>query len=190
MGQKRKIIIGLIGESGSGKDTVANYLKDKYGVKLMRFADPIKEVLHIFFDQISREDQQWLALEMRKRFGADIFPRAIKRRIENEEGVVVINGLRFWEDYDFIKNVEHGFTIYITADQKLRWERSAKRGEKSDDDVSFEEFKETEERYETEKHIPEIGAKADFTIRNEKDLDYLLSETDRIMGEITQKSMQ
>jgi len=185
MEQKRKIIVGLIGESGSGKDTVANYLRDEYGAKLMRFADPIKDVLHIFFDKTSREDQQWLALEMRKRFGADIFPRAIKRRIENEEGIVVVNGLRFWEDYDFIENEEQGFTLYITADQELRWKRTTNRGEKTDDNIDFAKFQEIE-RVETEIHIPEIGTKADFVIRNEKDLDYLLSETDRIMGEILQ----
>jgi dephospho-CoA kinase len=40
------------------------------------------------------------------------------------------------------------------------------------------------ERVETEVHIPEIGAKADFTIKNEKDLEYLLSEVDRIMSQI------
>ncbi len=178
-----KIIIGLIGESGSGKDTVANYLKEKYNAKLMRFADPLKEILHIFFDKISREDQQWLALQLRDRFGHDIFPKALKRRIDNETGLIVINGIRFWEDYEFIEKFEAGHTIYVTADQKMRWERSIKRKEKTDDGVSFEKFQEMEQA-ETEVLVPEIGTKADHIIRNEKDLDYLLAETDRIMSEI------
>ncbi len=178
-----KIIIGLIGESGSGKDTVADYFQEKYGAKLMRFADPLKEILHIFFDKISREDQQWLALGLRERFGHDIFPKALKRRIDNETGIVVVNGIRFWEDYEFIKSFDCGHTLYVTADQKLRWERSTKRKEKTDDGASFEKFKEME-MSETEVLVPEIGVKADFIIRNEKDLDYLLSEADRIMNEI------
>lgn len=183
MADKKKIVIGLLGESGSGKDTVADYLKEKYGAKLMRFADPLKEILHIFFDKISREDQQWLALELRERFGRDIFPKALERRIKDESGIVVINGIRFWEDYEFIENFNPGYTIYVTADQKIRWQRSSKRGEKSDDDVNFKRFQELE-KVETEVHIPEIGAKADYVIRNEKDLEFLLKSVDEVMAKI------
>ncbi len=183
--ENKRIVIGLLGESGSGKDTVADYLKEKYGAKLMRFADPLKEVLHIFFDKISREDQQWLALELRARFGNDIFPKALIKKIEAESGIVVVNGIRFWEDYKFIENFNPGYTIYVTADQHMRWERSSKRGEKSDDDANFQRFQELEQA-ETEVHIPEIGTKADFVIRNEKDLEFLLKSTDEVMAKIMQ----
>jgi dephospho-CoA kinase len=181
--EKRKIIIGLVGESGSGKDTVAKYLHEKYDAKLMRFADPIKETLNIYFEQSSREDQQWLALEFRKRFGNDILSRAIRKKIDNADGLAVVNGLRFWEDYDFIKSFNPGYVIYTTASQKSRWERTAQRGEKADDNVTLERFQEME-RVETEVHIPEIGGKADFKILNEKNLEYLLSEVDKIMEQI------
>lgn len=179
----KRIIIGLVGESGSGKDTVAKYLAEKYGAKLMRFADPIKETLNIYFEQSSREDQQWLALEFRKRFGNDILSRALRKKIDGGEGLVVINGLRFWEDYDFVKSFAPGYVIYSTADQKLRWERTAGRGEKADDNITFGKFQELE-RVETEVHIPEIGAKADFKIVNEKDLEFLLKSVDEIMAKI------
>lgn len=180
MEKGKKVIIGLLGESGSGKDTVANYLQKKYDAKLMRFADPIKETLNIYFEKSSREDQQWLALEFRQRFGADILSRALAKKIANADGLIVINGIRFWEDYEFVESFEGGKTFYVTADQKLRWERTRSRHEKSDDDISFEQFQ-ASERVETEVHIPEIGVKADFVIRNEEDLAFLLAETDKIM---------
>lgn len=179
----KRVIVGLVGESGSGKDTVAKYLKEKYGAKLMRFADPIKETLNIYFEQSSREDQQWLALEFRKRFGNDILSRALRKKIDGEKSLIVINGLRFWEDYDFVKSFNLGYVLYVTADQKLRWERTAGRGEKADDNGTFEKFQELE-RAETEIHIPEIGAKADFKIINEKDLEFLLKSVDEIMAKI------
>jgi len=185
MEQKRKVVIGLVGETGSGKDTIANYLQEKYGVWLMRFADPLKDTLKIYFDQFSKDDQQWLAMAFRKRFGNDILGRALKQKVENAEGLISINGLRMPEDYDFVRSFSPSVIIYVTADQKLRWERTSSRGEKTDDKMDFAYFQELE-KAETEVHIPEIGAKADFTIRNEKDLEHLLSEADRIMAEILQ----
>lgn len=178
-----QIIIGLIGEPGSGKDTVADYIQEKYGAKLLSFSGILNEVLNIFFDVVSREDQQWLSYSLRTKFGKDIFEKAIKKRIVAEDKIAIINGIRLRENYDFIRSFPKNYLIYVTADPKLRWERMLSRGEKTSDKVSFEKFLELE-KLETEIQIPEIGAKADFTIRNEKDLDYLLSETDKIMEQI------
>lgn len=182
---ERKIILGLLGETGSGKDTVANYLAEKYGAKLMRFADPIKEALGIFFEKSSKQDQQWLSIEFSKRFGRDVLGKALRKKVENTDGLVVINGVRMPTDFDFVKSFDNSYLLYVTAGQKLRWERVASRHEKSDDNVSWEKFQEIE-RAETEVHIPEIGNRADFTIRNEKDLNFLLSSLDEIMGRILQ----
>lgn len=180
-----RIIIGLVGETGSGKDTVANYLQEKYGVKLMRFADPIKEVLGILFEKFSKEDQQWLYIKLKERFGGAVLCNALRKNVENATGIVMLNGMRMLEDYDFVKSFENSYILYITADQKLRWQRVFNRGEKTDDQATFEKFQEIE-KAETEVHIPEIGAKADFTIRNEKDLEYLLKEVDAVMEKIKQ----
>lgn len=180
-----KIIIGLIGEMGSGKDAVAEYLKEKYGAKLMRFADPLRETLGLYFDEISRDDLTWASIEFRERFGNDIFCKALEKKIKNETGVIVLNGIRLKDDLDFIKSFPKNYAFYITADQKLRWERTTKRGEKSDDSASFDKFQEME-RAETEVEIPELGKMADFTIKNEKDLDFLKNSVDEIMKDIIQ----
>lgn len=182
---EKKIVIGLLGESGSGKDTVANYLQEKYKAKLLRFADPIKETLSIFFDKSSREDQQWLYIEFKKRFGGDVLCKALRKKVEEAEGLVVVNGLRMPEDVPFIKSFPNSFILYVTVDQKMRWERITKRGEKSDDHIDFAKFQE-QEKVETEVHIPEIGKRADFIIRNEKDLTYLQEEVDEMMNNIMQ----
>jgi dephospho-CoA kinase len=181
---KKRIVIGLVGATGSGKDTVAKYLKEKYDVQLMRFADPLKETLSIYFDEFSKEDQQWLAEEFINRFGPDILPRALRKRIDNGEGVIVVNGVRLWEDFHFIKSYTNSFIIYVKLDQKIRFERIKNRGEKTDDNtLTFEQFQKSEE-VATEKDVPEIGEKADFIIDNSKDLEYLLSESDKVMEKI------
>ena len=73
MKNDKKIIIGLVGESGSGKDTVADYLKEKYHAKLMRFADPLREALETYMDNISREDFNGFHLSLGNRFGNSSF---------------------------------------------------------------------------------------------------------------------
>lgn len=181
---KKRLVIGLVGATGSGKDTVAKYLKEKYGVQLMRFADPLKETLSIYFDEFSKEDQQWLAEQFINRFGPDILPRALRKRIDNGEGVLAVNGIRLWEDFHFIKSYTNSYIIYIKLDQKTRFERIKSRGEKTDDNtLTFEQFQESE-NVSTEKDVPEIGEKADFIIENNEDLDHLLFEVDKVMEKI------
>ena len=187
--QKHPLIIGLVGESGSGKDTVAYHLRDVYGAILLRFSDPIKDILRMFFERPSREDQSWVAIEFKRRFGKDIFCRALDRKIAFIENVTSLNGLRYPEDYEYLRGFEQNFLIYITANQKLRWERTVGRGEKSDDGVSFEKFVEMEASLETERSIPEIGKKADFTIHNEGTLEELMKKTEEIMQMIKNRQI-
>jgi len=185
--EKKRIVIGLVGATGSGKDTVADYLEKKHGVQKMRFADPLKETLAIYFDKFSKEDQGWLAVQFRKRFGDDILSRALRKRIDNGEGIIMVNGVRFWEDFHFVKSYTDSYILFIDVPQKIRWERTINRGEKSDDAMSFEKFQETEQTMETEKYVPEMKADADYVISNDKDLDSLLKEVDRVMEEIKNK---
>ncbi|MFZ1720723.1 MAG: hypothetical protein WAU28_05290 [Candidatus Moraniibacteriota bacterium] len=183
MNAKQKMVIGLVGETGSGKDTVAHYLKTRYSAHLLRFADPIKETLSLYFERFSKDDQQWLAMLLKERFGKDILGKALRPHVETAEGIISINGLRFPEDYDFVREFSPSFILYVTAPQKLRWERARTRGEKSDDQEDFVYFQKLE-LVPTEVHIPEIGAKADFTIVNDQGLTELLAATDAVMEQI------
>lgn len=178
------LVVGLVGESGSGKDTVAHHLRDVYGAVLLRFSDPIKEILRLFFENPSREDQAWIAIEFKKRFGKDIFCKALDRKIAFIERIASLNGLRYVEDYEYLQTFERRVLIYVTASQELRWKRTTKRGEKSDDDISFQKFTEMEASLETERSIPEIGKKADFTIHNEGTMEELMEKVEQVMQTI------
>lgn len=161
-----KKILGLVGETGSGKDTFSKYLKKKYKpVFCFRFSTPLTEALKIFFNEVKKEDQQWLAISLRKRFGNNILGEAIKKKIKGiKKGIIILNGIRAWEEYKMIKNLG-GKVIYITTDSKTRWQRIQKRGEKKDDPISYKKFLKLE-KAKTEILIPQIGQKADFKIEN------------------------
>jgi uridine kinase len=183
---KKVIVIGVIGKAGSGKDTVTDYLIKKYHGKVVKFADPLNEMLHIFVDHISREDQQWLSFEMRKRFGQDIFNKVLRKRILAGDSLIILNGIRFWENMEFLKSFKNNYSLFIDVDAKIRWKRVFGRKEKKDDKVSFKKFQEIDSA-ETEAAIEKIGQKADFIVNNEGDRTIFLRTVDSIMDKILKK---
>ncbi len=162
----KKVIIGLTGEMGSGKDTFCNYVKENYkNVFVLRFSEVLTDVLKIFFDEIKREDQSWLGSSLKDRFGSDILVRAlIKKANSIKEGIVILNGVRSKGEEKIIRE-NGGRIIYVTADPKLRWERVCIRKEKADDDISYEKFLEMH-KLSTEVPVPKIGKEADFKLQN------------------------
>jgi uridine kinase len=183
---EKVIVIGVIGKPGSGKDTITNYLAKKYKGKVIKFADPLNDMLHIFVDHVSREDQQWLSFEMRKRFGQDIFNKVLRKRILSGDALVILNGIRFWENMEFLKSFKNSYSLFIDVSAKTRWKRVFGRKEKKDDKVSFKKFQKLD-NVETEATIEAIGHKADFIINNEGNSATLLRSIDAIMQKILKK---
>lgn len=177
-----KKIIGLTGEMGAGKDTFCDHTikVSQEPVFCFKFSDPLSEVLKVFFDEVSRKDQQWLAITLRERFGNDILAEAIKKKINNiEKGLIILNGIRYREEFNMIKKMA-GKIIYITADSKLRWQRLQHRGEKKDDRVPYEKFLELE-KAATESLIQEMGQEADFKIENNGFFEEFYSVIDKLI---------
>ncbi|HNY97727.1 MAG TPA: AAA family ATPase [Candidatus Pacearchaeota archaeon] len=161
-----RIIIGLTGRTGSGKDAVCDYIRQRVlNSEFLRFSQPLSEALSLFVDRIKKEDQQWLGSTLRDRFGQDILSKAIEKKISKfDGGLIVLNGIRYESEYDLLKRIG-GKLVYVVADQKTRWERVGKRAEKADDQSGFEKFLEMEKAV-TEAAIDGIGKRADFFIDN------------------------
>lgn len=161
-----KQIIGIVGEIGSGKDTFCNFVKENYkNVYFLRFSDGLTEALKVFFDEIKREDQQWLSSLLRERFGGDILVKAMVKKINKiDDGIIILNGVRRPSDFEALLEIG-GKLVCVTADVKKRWERVILRKEKADDDVPFEKFLELCGA-EAEQQILVIGSRADYKIEN------------------------
>lgn len=187
-GSKNKnipIVIGLVGTAGSGKDTAASYIKHKYKAEEFRFSYLLVKALEIFNIEVSRENLAWLMNVMKRKYGNDFLTKAMKNTIENlsKNKLIVVNGMRLPSDYDFLRSFKRNKLIFLDAPEKIRWQRVCVRKEKSDDNVTFKEFKKLISG-ENEKHITKIGEKADFTVINDQGIAKFHQDIDDIIKKI------
>ena len=171
-----KKIIGVLGKPGAGKDTFCDFFQEiEPSVKVLKFSDTLSDILRMFFDEIKREDQQWLINALRDHFGEDILAKAIKKKIKEETAdFILLNGVRVWDDYQLIKDLG-GQLVFIAAKPELRWERMKKRKEKKDDDVSYQKFLELDSG-RSELEVEKIGELSDNLIDNNNTKEDLKKE--------------
>lgn len=184
---KKKTVIAIIGEQASGKGAAADFIRKKYGGQRLTISNLLRRTLDSLYIPTTRENLINLALVLKKGFGNAVLMQAMLKEVEIEDtDLVIVDGLRMPGDPDPFRN-EYGedfYLIYVTADQKIRYERSVKRCEKvGEDEASFDDFKANEE-LETEKYVSEVGKSADFIIENNGTAKELENKVLDIMGKI------
>lgn len=182
-----KKLIGIIGEQASGKGAVAKMIVEKYGATRLTTSDLLKKTLETYDLEFSRDNLTKLALALKDNFGNDVLMKALlKDARESDNETVIIDGIRMKGD---TKPFEEAYgkdfkLIYVTANPKIRYERSKGRGEKAGEATQdFETFME-KEKSGTEKDIAEIGEKADFTVDNGGTMEELEKQIEDIINKI------
>lgn len=123
------MIIGICGHKGSGKDYLANILKEYTGFKVVHFADPIKDIISDLFkiskDELNElknsEDTKILGTNMRsilQTFGTNIMQKFCGKRIWVDlvlkEDNLIIADVRFQHEVDAILE-KGGFIIKLDS---------------------------------------------------------------------------
>ncbi len=165
-----KIVIGVLGEEGSGKDTFSHLLSPlivPHTLLQVKTSGFLNETLQMWKLPNTRYNLQHLAIAMRSQFGETVLPNAIKKKIsEASEDVVVLDAVRWEADRDLVRSFPINFLVYITASPEVRFERLRHRHEKAgESDIIFEDFQK-QEQVATETTIKTLAAEADFTIEN------------------------
>lgn len=183
--KNNKLIIGFVGEIASGKGTAVKYLEEKYGATSHRFSTPLRDVLKRLYLEISRENMQGVSKILREFFGQNLLAKVITEDVKNDlSNIVIVDGVRRFEDIEYLTKLPEFKLIYITADIKTRYERIIKRAENTDDkNKTFEQFLKDHEA-ETEIYIPEIGKTADIKIDNSGSFDDLKNQIDKIIKKL------
>ena len=172
---KKSLVIGLVGEKGSGKGTFAKILQEiapKGSISYIRYSDILVETLNLWSLPLIRSNYQELANSMEKTFGSGTMANATYNRIKNLSGkIIILDGIRRFPEAEIVRKFPVNFMVYITADPKTRFRNLKKSGDKfGEKDLSYEKFM-NEEKNLAEILIPEIGASSDFKIVNNGTMD-------------------
>jgi dephospho-CoA kinase len=180
------MVIGIIGQRLSGKDTVGDYLVEKYGAFHIKYSMVLDEILDMLDQPKSRRNEIDLGMALRQVFHEGVLNAAIKKKVLNaNQGIKVINGIRFQDEYNNAQALGAEF-IYVTAPQEILYERFLKRKQKADDNaLSVQEFTALENE-PTEIKISQLGEKCGYKIVNTGSLEDLYKKVDDILIKLKQ----
>jgi hypothetical protein len=127
------MIIGLVGKKESGKSTVAKYLVDNHNFIQLAFATPLKDMLIkaglCTYEEVYIQKTPQSRFLM-QRIGTDI----IRKQIDSDFWVkkffelyydtilhnnVVIDDIRFENEFEFVEKVLNAYTVYIDRPAQL-----------------------------------------------------------------------
>ncbi len=135
------LLILVTGMPGSGKSVVSSVAREK-GLKVYVMGDVVREEARRRGLPLEDKFLGKIALELREKEGMDAVAKRLFRKIisENDEkSVVVVEGLRSLEEYDYFRRVTDTHLIAVHASPETRFKRLKARG-RDDDPHSREEF--------------------------------------------------
>ena len=122
--------LGFISLMRAGKDTAAEYLVEKFGGQIIKFADPLYWIQSYAqeitgFPRIKdRQMLQWLGTEWGRTKDPDIWVKILLRRIQKSKGNIFVTDVRFENEVELLR--KNGFKIVqILATDEIRSARGA-----------------------------------------------------------------
>jgi dephospho-CoA kinase len=176
-----KLVLGIVGEIGSGKGTFAEYVKKKYGGDSFSFSHILRRLLDIVQLEKNRKNLQKISTVLRKNVGEDLLAKTIYLEVkESRKKWVVVDGVRRLEDIKYLKKIKGFRLVYLEADIEKRFKRIVRRKDKADDGKKkFATFKK-DHLAETELQIKKIKKHADFILSNNDTKKEFFEKIDKI----------
>ncbi len=182
----KKIIFGLVGQQASGKEETKKYLAEKYNSKDCKFSASLRDILSRAGIEISRANMQKISQVLRENFGQNILAKIIaKDAMSLDSDIVVIDGVRRFDDIEYLSKLPNFVLVAIAANPELRFERVLKRKENVGDDTkTFEQFLKDNEA-EADREIPEVMKSAKYTILNEGTIEELYKQINEVIKKLS-----
>ncbi len=188
----QRIIIGLVGQIGAGKQEVVNYLRTR-GFSSFSLSDVVRdEARKQGIENFTRRELQNVGDDLRKKFGMGVLAKRVYRKIVKQKArKVIIDSIRNPSEVNFLKTKRNFFLVGIKASKKARFERVT--GVVRDGDSGVEKWKEFlkadrrdwgvgQKRYGQQ--VGRAMKTSDFLIRNDKGSKELYEQIERVLSKI------
>ena len=142
----KPIIIGLSGTNASGKDTLAEYLRDKHEFVFYHTSNVIRAEASRRYGNILRPTLFKVGNELRAEGGAGVLvEQSLEKYRSSNMNVagIVISSIRTLGEVKALK-VAGGILVFIDANRRTRYQRLKAR-QRADDVISYQKFIKQEE---------------------------------------------
>lgn len=129
---KQKTIVAIVGLPGSGKTEAAQFFEKK-GSPVVSFGKIINDYIDEHKLSHTEEVHKKLRMEIREKYGKEAFAVLNEKKIYEafkKSSIVVVDGLRSWEEYLYMKRTLLNVKILILAlysDKEIRYRRISGR---------------------------------------------------------------
>lgn len=168
--ERRRLVIGVVGRAGAGKDELARYLARTHEVRALSIGEVVRKVAVWRGLPTTRDTLREISSTLREHRGPDVFVRHVIRQILRQDWpVVAVSGLRTPEDVEsFREQFGDSFVlVHVSVDDpRTRFERLKRRGEPRDPE-SYQKFESQERAEEEQFDLEETIRLADLMIRND-----------------------
>jgi adenylate kinase len=182
--QKGNTLLAIVGMPGSGKTEAAQHFK-KLGLPIISFSEIVKKTIERKKLPDTLEVHHNVRQELRDKYGYQAMALLSHKKILEElkkHKMVVLEGMRSWEEYEYLKKEFPESQIFILAlhvDKQKRYSRIKKRKERSQ---LGGEGRDLDELIQT--HMGPTIAYADYLIKNNFSLEELYHKLDEVYREI------
>lgn len=179
------MIVGVTGKRLSGKSSVAEHMKEKYGFRVLCFTeDLLMPILIRRKEPVDRRSLIGLGMEIREKYGRkDALIMLLSKKISHGRNYAIA-GIRFPEEVSFLrKKFGKGFVLVaVEASAKARFRR-AKESKRFAETARRKDFLKIEQ-LPTERIIPKTMKLADFWVNSDGTKGKLWKEVNRVMKKL------
>ncbi len=182
MSRKKLRFLLVTGMPGAGKSIVTNMAREM-GIPTYCMGDVIREETIRKYGSITPENMRRTAQELREKYGDDIVARKTLEMIKEEQGVIVIDGVRSLKEVNIFKTAGESVKIIaVHASPKTRFKRIKER-RRPGDPKTWEEFVKRD-MTELSFGIGNVIALADYMIVNEESIEETKKQVIRVLEKV------
>lgn len=183
--QKDKAIIAIVGLPGVGKTDAANFFREK-DLPVISFGKIVTDMVEKKYKKQTEEYHKIVRESIRAEHGVEAMAVLSKDKIKQsfkKSNIVVIDGMRSWQEYEYLKKELKDVKIYILAlfaDKHIRYHRVSKR--KSDRPELYGEDRDINELIRI--NMGPTIAFADFMVKNNFSKEEFLDKLEEAYREV------